>query len=651
VRKLAEHLAAKLGDAPAPSPARATPSETRAIRAVELVDRGETEALQHAIPEGDRAAAIIGYACRFPGAPDAESFWDCLSSGRGAVSTVPVERWSAADPRAAGASRWGGFVAGADRFDAVFFRMTPREAKWIDPQQRLFLEVAWHALEHAGYAIDGSRPRPVGVFAGSTHVTFADVLARSTTLKDSAFPGGMGNSNAFIPNRVSFFCNFRGPSVLVDTMCSSSLVALHQARRSLERGECELAIAGGVNLHFSPGHYVNMGRIGAHSPDGTCRPFDHRANGFVSAEGVAAVILKPLGRALRDGDTIHGIIRGSAVNHDGVSNGITAPNSDAQADLVLQALADGGLSAEDISYVEAHGTGTELGDPIEVEGLTRAFRKHTDRREYCVLGSAKSNIGHAEAAAGMAGLIKVLFALRHRTIPGTLHFEKANPKIDFRSSPFVVMRDSIAWCAEGPLRAGISSFGMGGANAHVIVEEPPHARPARLRPNGPGLFTLSAQTPAALRSLVTAYAKHLRKAGGITFQDVCHTSRVGRAHHRYRIAIVCNSTLDLTRKLEALEESSAPVDGAWQGEARERLSSVMLRERSPASLAARYVDGSIDLADLATPEPSGARRVPLPLYPFERARCWPDGETAAPPAAPKPLPVRIHPLLGKRVGT
>ncbi len=537
------------------------------------VGSGSIQSDRSSVREED--IAVIGMSCRFPKSPDLDSFWQLLSTGKDAICEVPEKRWRwqdwySEDPQATSNrtySRWGGFVDDIDLFDPLFFQISPREAELMDPQQRIFLEVAWECLEHAGYAAASLAQTPVGVFVGCSNNGYYQRIAPKLTASD--YSAGIGNQNAIIANRVSFLLNLRGPSVLVDTMCSSSLVSLHAACQSIRQGECSMAIAGGVNLQLSPEYYVAMSRMKMHSPDGRCKTFDSRANGIVLGEGAGAVLLKPLRQALADGDTVYATIKGSAVNHDGQTNGLTAPNPRSHAEAIAQALAGAGLSADRISYVEAHGTGTSLGDPIEIEGLTKAFRQSTQHQQFCRIGSVKTNIGHLESAAGIAQVIKVILALQHRQIPPSLHFEQSNPLIPFAETPFIVNTQLRAWESEGSRRAGLSSFGIGGTNAHIILEEAPVVESKTSSVERPiHLLTLSAKTDKALLELVDRYATHLAAHSTATLADICFTANTGRSHFSHRLSIVADSTVELCLKLSALKNGQK-LSGVYLGQAQE----------------------------------------------------------------------------------
>ncbi|WP_460444053.1 SDR family NAD(P)-dependent oxidoreductase, partial [Amycolatopsis cihanbeyliensis] len=464
-------------------------------------------------PVSEEDIAIIGLAGRYPMAEDLDQLWANLLAGRDAVTEVPAERWSQRDFYAAerntpgrSHSKWGGFLADADRFDPRFFQITPREAEAMDPQERLFLEAVWHTLEDAGY--------PATRLAGSATGVFAGVMFNQYQLLGLAAPEQLPvlptSFSSSVANRVSYFLDLHGPSLGLDTMCSSSLTAIHLACQSLRSGDCELAFAGGVNVSVHPYKYLYLSQAGFTSSDGRCRSFGEGGDGYVPGEGVGSVLLKPLSRALADGDRVHAVIRGSAVNHGGRAGGYTVPNPTAQAEVLDAALASSGVDPDTISYIEAHGTGTSLGDPIELAALGKVFGTGIPRP----IGSIKSNIGHLEPAAGIAGLTKVLLQLRHRTLVPSLHADPPNPAVDWAATPLRVQRTVEPWAADGVRRAGVSAFGAGGANGHLVLEE--FVPPAREEPTpaGPQLVLLSARTEENLRGLAGRYAEFLAPATG-----------------------------------------------------------------------------------------------------------------------------------------
>ncbi|MFF2652406.1 SDR family NAD(P)-dependent oxidoreductase [Streptomyces sp. NPDC058045] len=460
--------------------------------------------------------AIIGLAGRYPQADDLDAFWDNLRHGRDAVTEIPARRWDHRpywDPEkgkpGTSYSRWGGFMEGVELFDPLFFSIPPVEAEYLDPQERLFLETSWQAVEDAGYAPGALAGRKVGVFAG---VMFGLYQLLATDKHGGVLHGH--SSYASVANRVSYFFDFRGPSVTVDTMCSSSLVAVHQACATIRSGECEVALAGGVNVMTHPSKYVQLSQGGFLSTDGRCRAFGEGGDGYVPGEGVGAVVLKSLRQARADGDHVYAVIKGSAVNSGGRTSGYSVPNPQAQAAVIGEALAAAAVSPRDISYVEAHGTGTALGDPIEITGLTKAYRLTTQDRQFCGIGSVKSNIGHLESAAGMAALTKVILQLRHRELVPSLHTTTLNSLIDFDSTPFSVQRRLGEWKSPAgvPRRAGVSAFGAGGTNAHLILEEAPPELSGTAggdRPQREELLLFSARDPQDLANVVRRALAHL----------------------------------------------------------------------------------------------------------------------------------------------
>ncbi len=439
--------------------------------AMALLARAKDLAPEPSVPVS-RDIAIVGMAGRFGNAPDLDSFWRMLEAGDDCLTEMPERRW----PAAMGPRRRGGFLPDEDRFDPLFFRISPTEAAMMDPQQRLFLETAYHALEDAGYAERTLSGMRCGVFAGAGAGDYAQRF-RDAGLQSNAL-GLMGNVTSILAARISYFLNLKGPGVALDTACSSSLVAVHLACESLMSGTCDMALAGGVAVISTPQFIGAMTDGGMLSPNDRCAAFDAAADGFVCGEGAGVVVLKRLADAERDGDNILGIVRGSGINRDGRTNGITAPSAPSQAALEEDIYRRRNIDPASITYVETQVTGTPLGDPIELEALTSSFRKFTDRVGFCAIGSTKSNIGHALTAAGIAGLLKVLLMMRHRRIPPMAGFSSPNPRIDFASSPFTVPTVARDWEPARPRRAAVSSFGFSGTNAHLVIEEPP-ARSAR----------------------------------------------------------------------------------------------------------------------------------------------------------------------------
>ncbi len=504
--------------------------------------------------------AVIGMAGRFPGANNIDELWQNLRAGVESITFFSDEELIESgigpavlkDPNYVKAAP---ILENPDLFDASFFKCSPREAEIMDPQQRLFLECAWEALEHAGYDADRYEG-PIGIFAGAspnTYLLFSNFLH---DLANNDLAIMIGNDKDFLTTRVSYKIDLKGPSVSVGTGCSTSLVAVHMACQSLLNEECDIALAGGVSVRVPhrAGYYYQRGNIV--SPDGHCRAFDEKAQGTIFGSGVGIVVLKRLDAAIADGDCIHAIVKGSAVNNDGHSKvDYTAPSLDGQSKVIVEALENAGLGADTISYIEAHGTGTALGDPIEVAALTKAFHNYTDKKGFCAIGSVKTNIGHLDSAAGISGFIKTVMALKYKMIPPSLHFEKPNPEIDFQNSPFYVNSRLAEWQAPYPRRAGVSAFGVGGTNAHVILEEAPDsAVPGKSRPWQ--ILPLSARTSTALETATANLARYLKENPALNLADVAYTLQVGRKLFDYRRTLVCKNGDDAVHALETPDSKS-----------------------------------------------------------------------------------------------
>ena len=617
--------------------------------------------------------AVIGLAGRYPQAGNLDELWDLLKAGRDAVSEIPADRWDwrayyHADPEQAGPlgksyCKWGGFLAGYDEFDPFFFHLSPREAGYMDLQERLFLEVAWETLEDAGYTrdyfakkrIDGLNPR-VGVFVGATWQEgqlFSDAHQQQT--------GPIFSTHAYhIANRVSYLCGFEGPSLSIDTACSSSLTALHLAWESIVRGTADLALAGGVSLSIHPNKFLVLSGAGFASKTGRCQSFGNGADGYVPGEGVGALLLKPKAKAIADGDHIYGIIKASAINHGGKTNGYTVPSPSAQSAVVSEALRRAQVAPRTVSYIEAHGTGTALGDPIEIAGLEKAFGGGADR-QFCAIGSIKSNLGHCEAAAGIAGVTKVLLQMAHRQLAPSLHTEVLNPRIDFAHSPFRVQRQLGEWkrpliAVNGEPRehariAGVSSFGAGGANAHVVIEEAPAAAPRELsfEPGSPFAVVLSARNKerlAAMTERLLAYVTKTTDRSLTHMADIAYTLQVGRDAMEERLAFVATSMDEAQDKLRRALSAADGGEGLFRGRIQREggapgeLGSTTSPDMAPGTqgleaLLGRWVQGGrVNWETLH--ENESLRRIRLPTYPFARER-YPlslvVGEKAGPTAA------------------
>jgi acyl transferase domain-containing protein len=516
--------------------------------------------------------AIVGMSCRFPGAANPQAFWQLLREGATAIREVPADRWDLAtfydeDASAPGKmyTRWGGFLDQLDQFDAAFFRISSPEAERLDPQQRLLLELCWEALEDAGLVPAKLRGTLTGVFIG-----FGVPEYHLSQLADPTFINAYTNTGYFpciVSNRISYTFDFRGPSLSLDTACSSSLVAVHLACQSLRCGESTLAVVGGANVMVSPVTTIGYSKLGVLSPDGRCKAFDAAANGYVRGEGAGILVLKPLSAALADGDAIHAVIRGEAVNQDGRSNGLTAPNRFAQEAVVREACDRAGISPAQVQYVEAHGTGTLLGDSIEAHALGTVLGAGRPKRSPCAIGSVKTNIGHLETAAGIASVMKTALALKHRMIPRSLHFETPNPHIAFDKLGLKVQRALEPWPESAePALAGVHAYGFGGTNAHVLLEAPPApaavARSGRVNVNhgsGDGdtppqvqLLTLSARGSKALHAVCASYRDFLLSSDqdGAALPDICYSAAVHGSHHDDRLSVIGRSTREVVQRLD-----------------------------------------------------------------------------------------------------
>ncbi|MCL6590889.1 MAG: SDR family NAD(P)-dependent oxidoreductase [Firmicutes bacterium] len=655
--------------------------------------------LQDLASNTEDKTAIIGMACRFPKASNPDEFWRNITGGANCIDDFPVDRAEICQELSEqsliarilsgspqnngnGAVKYvkGGYIQDIDKFDAAFFRITPKEAMFMDPLQRVFLEVAYEAMEDAGYgglALYGAK---VGVFVGKDHTS-------STMYKYVTEPDDMhltGSWTGILASRISYLYNFRGPSMVIDTACSSGLVSLHEACRALNKNECEIAIAGGIHLQIFAGRKdAPRSMEMVESKDEQVRTFDKNASGTVWSEGAGALILKPLSKAIACGDHIYGVIVGSAINNDGASNGIIAPNAEAQKELLIQVWRETNIDPETISYIEAHGTGTNLGDPIEIKGITTAFEEFTAKKQFCGIGSVKTNVGHMVAASGIASVIKVVLALKNQVIPPSINFESPNPYINFLNSPVYVNDRLRPWNSTpgAPRRAGVSAFGFSGTNCHVILEEPPEIRGIH-EPHlpGPHILTLSARNQEILRELLKRYQSFFEQNTGAALEDICYTANTGRGHYDYRIALMAASLEDVKRKVarlltgaletvrepgiyfgafkivsnygpgggvnELTENDRRKLSAAANQKLKERLAAgAPIPPEFLADLCRSYIQG----ADIAWDElyrDQNLRRVSLPVYPLERIKYW---------AGPNTFEIQgvqidskpIHPLLHK----
>ncbi|AFY58526.1 polyketide synthase family protein [Rivularia sp. PCC 7116] len=503
--------------------------------------------------------AIVGIGCRFPGGVNnPRSYWNLLRDGVDAIREIPSQRWDIdayyhENPDIPGKmySLYGGFLEDVDKFDPQFFGISPREARSMDPQQRLLLEVTWEALENAGLAPESLKNSQTGSFVGICFDDYSRLSFNSGDYSRIDAYSSLGNARSIAVGRLAYIMGWKGPTMQLDTACSSSLLGVHLACQSLRNRECNLAVAGGVNLILSPETSIALCKLKALATDGRCKTFDASANGYVRGEGCGIVVLKRLSEALAQGNPIYALIRGSAVNHDGHSNGLTAPNGNAQEALIRQALKNARVEPSQIQYVEAHGTGTTLGDPIEVLALGEVLSEGRSQQQPLSIGSVKTNFGHLESAAGIASLIKVVLTLQHQQIPPSLHFQQPNPYIPWDKLPVTVATELNDWTQTGQF-AGVSAFGMSGTNVHTILEAAPQASHKQREIERPlNLLALSAKSEKALLRLIQRYQEFLDDNLHALIADICFTANTGRSHFDYRIAAVAESTIELRKQLDS----------------------------------------------------------------------------------------------------
>lgn len=635
-------------------------------------------------PEGKKRSpiAIVGMAGIFPGSKNCGEFWENLVSGKNLIGEIPEERWrwqqywndSQKESRTA---RWGGFIEGISHFDSLFFKISPREAQLMDPQHRIFLQTAWHAIEDAGYRVSDLALSKTGVFAAQMATDYLEILKESDNLCDAYSFTGV--SHSILANRVSYLMNFRGPSETIDTACSSSLVALHHGVKSIQDRECDIALVGGVNLLLTPSWYIAFSQAGMLSQEGKCKTFDKNANGYVRGEGCGVLVLKSLRDAISNNDHIYGVILGTAMNHGGYVSGLTVPNPHAQADLLVDAYEKASVPPNTVGYIEAHGTGTMLGDPIEVNGLKKAFTHLYEKwgqkivEKHCGLGSVKTNIGHLEAAAGIAGTVKALLALKHKYLPGIANFQQLNPYIDIESSPFYIVEKGQKWEAlkdgQGnalPRRCGISSFGIGGTNAHVVLEEyiAPEKKEEYLLSEDMDkkhLFLFSAQNKERLKEHALQMSDFLPKST-LSLNDVAYTLQIGREVMPERLAVLAENKEYLIESLNQYIRGSATsrdiLEGnikkqaaekfLVEGEAGKEFLRIILKNQEWDKLARLWVAGIEIDWNLLYPDIQ-PHRVSLPGYPFVPERHWIEQSTAQKTESLKTA--RLHPLIAQNTST
>ncbi len=630
---------------------------------------------QEARRDEEMEIAIVGMATRLPKARNAEELWENLVGGRDCISEIPQSRYARRRNRDALGRYRGGFIDDLDRFDSLFFNISPREAETLDPQERLFLEVSWEALEDAGYYPEAFQSeelggRRIGVYVGAVWAMYQMVGA------EERMAGNQVVANSFlwsIANRVSYFMNFTGPSIAVDTACSASLTAIHLACDAIQRGECAAALVGGVNLDVHQCKQEITVAGGLLSEEGLCRAFGRGASGYVPGEGVGALLLKPLAQARRDRDNIYAVIKGSAISHGGRNSGYAVPNSKAQSDVISAALKRANVDARSIGYIEAHGTGTELGDPIEIAGLNQTFERYKAPLHSCAIGSIKTNIGHLEAAAGIAGVCKTLLQMRHRTLVPSLHSAELNEFIDFAHSPFVVQQSLAPWQPKQvdgvvqPLRAGISSFGAGGSNAHVILEAVDIDAAAAQDEVCPRIFPLSARNEEQLRHvaerLKAFIEKHRDSASPPSLDDIAFTLQVGRKSFDHRVALIAESRTQLLDRLQSFlagtrderilighVKNAEGITRLLNRQEKDAFVDLLAKSRDPMKLAQLWIDGLV--SDWQGMQAQGrGRRISLPSYPFADKRHWLEPVDGASMRIGTSGPGALHPLIDSNEST
>ncbi|TCN57665.1 SDR family NAD(P)-dependent oxidoreductase [Flavobacterium circumlabens] len=586
---------------------------------------------------GNIPIAVVGMSARFPGSPTIEEFWENLIENKDLISKIPTSRWKTTEEDI----QWGGFIEGIDEFDSLFFNISPAEAELMDPQQRITLETVFRALEDAGIPSNKIKGSNTGVFIGSSSSDYATLINKNGNGEEYQAHFATGIASSVLANRISYLFDFHGPSEPVDTACSSSLIALHKAVQNIRNGECKLAIAGGVNALLSPELSRSFNKAGMLSKDGRCKTFDESANGYVRGEGVGIVVLKSLTEAIENGDQIYAVIEGSAENHGGKSNTMTSPNPNAQKELLIKAFNSAKKLPNRISYIEAHGTGTPLGDPIETEGLKLAFevlsehQSNSSEQEYCALGSVKTNIGHLEAAAGIAGFIKLVLALKNKTIPGNPHLENPNKYLQLKGTPFYLQKETGYWPTSGnlPRVAGISSFGAGGSNAHILVSEYDNDKKKRYDGSQQAVIVLSAQNRERLKQRAADLYSYIVKHSFENLHDIAYTLQNGRNEMEDRLAIIASNIEELANKLVSFindenrnsEGENIFTTSEMQGQKKALLTpediEEMIKVGQLGFVALHWVNKQ-PINWLLLYRETKPHKISLPTYPFTKERYW-----------------------------
>lgn len=608
----------------------------------EIIDKRSEEHLAKELGAGNQEddIAIVGVSGRYPMANDLDEFWENLKQGRDCITEIPMERWDALKyydkelgKEGKTRSKWGGFIDDVDKFDPLFFNLSPKEAEFMDPQERLFVETAWHSFEDAGYTKARLSQKTVGVFAGVMYGEY-QLYGAEETVKGNTL--ALSSSYAAIANRVSYLFNLHGPSITIDTMCSSSLTTIHLACESIKRGECNVAIAGGVNVSIHPNKYLILGQCNFASSDGRCRSFGKDGDGYVPGEGVGAVVLKSLKDAKKDHDRIYAVIKGSFINHGGKTNGYTVPNPKAQANVISETLRRAKVNPRTISYLEAHGTGTSLGDPIEITGLVKAYDPYTKDKNYCSIGSVKSNIGHLESAAGIAAVTKVLLQMKYKKLVPSIHSEDLNPNINFANTPFQVQHAYETWerpvlNEDGnqvtyPRRAGISAFGAGGSNAHLILEE--YVNPSQPELHEEEYFLpLSARNEKQLKESATNLLKYITRHDSLMIDDIAYTLQTGREAMAKRLVILARTREQAIERLREWVNENKESESIYYGSVQELDDSVKeeiieraWKNRELITVAKLWVEGGE--LEFSSYYKKKRQLVTLPDYPYARERYW-----------------------------
>ncbi len=599
--------------------------------------------------------AIVGIGVKLPKSNTIEEFWEVLKNGIDCIADIPEGRKQdivdaltlMGIPQDSIEKNKAAFLDEIDKFDYNYFKLSPKESSLMDPNQRLFLQTAWEAIEDAGYGGEKLKGSRTGVYVGFSSDSEYKKLVSITepNYMSMALPG---NVKPVVASRISYLMDFRGPSMIVDTACSSSLVAIHLAVKSIQNGECDMAIVGGAQLHLIP---VRQAEIGVESSDGRAKTFDEQSDGTGTGEGVIAMVLKPLWKAHKDCDRIYAVIEGSAVNQDGNSNGLTTPNVTAQEDVIVRAWEDAGIQPETVTYIEAHGTGTKLGDPIEIEGINRAFRRYTDKKQFCAIGAVKTNIGHLDNSAGVVGLLKAVLCLEYKQLVPSLHFKKPNKRINFEDSPVYISNRLTDWVTdEYPRRCGVSAFGLSGTNCHIVLREAPKSKQEKeTYVDSLHILALSAKNETVLTKLISKYRKYINNSENINIEDICFTANTRRAHYNERLAILFRNKEDLKFKLTKIDldkyKEIEKQEGIYysnnsQSESQKYSDFDMLKMSKEIELeidehlkrdkpiteklvyiCEEYIKGTeINWNKIYSEQKRCCVRVPT--YPFERKRCW-----------------------------